>query len=78
VAQQVWVDALADPGGDGHGANDLADPLARQNVWRWPGAFLTAGKQRSRPSRTNYVAAATAPGLAGSAPPGAFHPCPGG
>jgi len=44
VAQQMWVDALADPGGDGDGANDLADPLARQHVWRWPGTSLTAGE----------------------------------
>jgi hypothetical protein len=22
-------------------------------MWRWPGTFLTAGKQRSRPSRAN-------------------------
>ena len=47
------VDALADPGGDGDGADDLADPLARQHVWRWPGTFLTAGEQRSRPPRAD-------------------------
>ena len=41
---KFWVDALADPGGDGDGANDLADPLARQHVWRWPGTSLTAGE----------------------------------
>ncbi|HQT62077.1 MULTISPECIES: hypothetical protein [unclassified Acidiphilium] len=35
MAQQMWVDALADSGGDGDGANDLADPLTRQNVWRY-------------------------------------------
>ena len=53
VAQQMRVDALADPGGDGDGADDLADPLARQHVWRWPRTFLTAGEQRSRPPRAN-------------------------
>ena len=35
VAQQMWVDALADPGSNGDGADDLADPLARQHVWGW-------------------------------------------
>ena len=53
VAQQMRVDALADPGGDGDGANDLADPLARQHVWRWPRTFLTAGEQRSSPPRAD-------------------------
>jgi hypothetical protein len=36
VTQQMWVDALADAGGNGDGADDLPDPLARQHVWRWP------------------------------------------
>jgi hypothetical protein len=49
----MGVDALADPGGDGDGADDLADPLARQHVWRWPGTFLTADEQRSRASCTD-------------------------
>jgi hypothetical protein len=53
VAQQMGVDALADPGGDGDGANNLADTLARQHMWRWPGTSLTAGEQRSRPSRAD-------------------------
>jgi hypothetical protein len=49
----MGVDALADPGGNGDGADNLADPLARQHVWRWPRTFLAAGEQRSRPSRAN-------------------------
>src|ERR1700712_3513170 len=40
VAQQMRVDALADAGGDG--ADDLANPLARQHVRCWPRTFLTA------------------------------------
>ena len=40
-------------GGDGDGADDLADPLARQHVWCWPRTFLTAGEQRSCPPRAD-------------------------
>ena len=36
VSQQMWVDTLADPGSNGDGADDLADPLARQHMWGWP------------------------------------------
>jgi hypothetical protein len=32
VAQQMRVDALADPGSNGDGADDLADPL-RVSTW---------------------------------------------
>jgi hypothetical protein len=49
VAQQMRVDALADPGGDGDGANDLANPLARQHMGCGPRTFLTAGEQRPCP-----------------------------
>ena len=49
VAQQMRVDALADPGSNGDGADDLADPLARQHVGCWPRTFLTAGEQRPGP-----------------------------
>jgi hypothetical protein len=43
VAQQMRVDALADPSSNGDGADDLANPLARQHVRCWPRTFLTAG-----------------------------------
>jgi hypothetical protein len=48
VPKQVRVNALADPGGAGDGANDLADALAGQHMWRWPGPLLAAGEQRPR------------------------------
>ena len=51
MAEQIRVDALADPGGDG--ANDLADALARQHMRCRPGAGLTAGEQRSGPPRAD-------------------------
>jgi hypothetical protein len=35
------------------GADDLADPLARQHVWCWLGTFLTAGEQRPCPPRAD-------------------------
>src|ERR1700751_2039933 len=48
VPKQVRVNALADPGGAGDGANDLADALAGQHMWRWPGPLLAAGERRPR------------------------------
>jgi hypothetical protein len=53
VAQQMWVDALADPGSNGDGADDLADPLAGQHVRCWPRTFLTAGEQWPCPPRAD-------------------------
>src|SRR5271157_545677 len=53
VAQQMRIDALADPGGNGGGADDLAHPLARQHVWRWTRTFLAADEQRPGPPRAN-------------------------
>ena len=53
MAQQMWIDTLSDSGGRGGGANDLADTLACQHVWRWPGTSLTAGEKRPRPSRSD-------------------------
>jgi hypothetical protein len=53
VAQQMRIDALADPGGDGDGANDLADTLARQHVWCRTRTFLAADEQRPGPPRAN-------------------------
>jgi hypothetical protein len=41
------IDALADPGRAGDGANDLADTLPGQHMWRWPGSLLAAGEQWS-------------------------------
>ena len=53
VAQQMWVDTFANPGSNGDGADDLADPLACQHVWCWPGTFLTAGEQWPCPPRAD-------------------------
>ncbi len=47
------VDALADPGCDGAGADDLADALARQYVRRPPGTLLTTGEQWPSPLRAD-------------------------
>jgi hypothetical protein len=47
------VDALADPGGNGDGAHDLANPLARHHMWCRPRTFLTAGEQRPCPPRSD-------------------------
>src|SRR5208282_2326336 len=44
------VDAFADPGSDGDGANDLADTLTGQHMRRRARALLAAGEQRPRPS----------------------------
>ncbi len=53
MAQQMWVDPLADLGSNGDGADDLADALAHRNVGRWPRTFAAAGEQRSCPSRVD-------------------------
>ena len=53
VTQQMWVDALADAGSNGDGADDLPNPLARQHMRRRPRTFLTAGEQRPSPPRGN-------------------------
>jgi hypothetical protein len=53
VAQQMRVDALADPGGDSDGANDLSDALTGQHMRRRSGPFLTAGEQRPGPPRAD-------------------------
>lgn len=53
VTQQMRVDAFADPGGAGDGANDLADTLARQDVRCRPRSLLTAGEQRPSPPRAD-------------------------
>src|SRR5277367_699401 len=49
----MWVNALADPGGNGSGSDDLAHPLARQHVWCWTRTFLAADEQRPGPPRAN-------------------------
>jgi len=46
VPEQVGVDALGDPGGTGHAADDLADALAGQHMRRRAGSLLAAGEQR--------------------------------
>lgn len=53
VTQQMWVDALADAGCYGDGADDLPHALARQHVRRWPRTLLAAGEQRPSPPRAN-------------------------
>ena len=53
VAQQMWVDALADTDCDRDRADDLPNALARQHVWRWPRTFLAAGEQRPSPPLAN-------------------------
>ena len=44
------IDALADAGSAGHGADELADALACEHVRHRAGAFLAAGEQRSCPA----------------------------
>jgi hypothetical protein len=56
MAQQMRVDTLADAGGNGDRANDLANALTRQHVRRRPSALLTAGEQRPGASRADMQA----------------------
>ena len=78
VTQQMWVDALADPGGDepqrgrsGRPAGASARAALAQNP---PDGWQTAVP----PAACRYAAAAAAPGRAGSAPLDACRPCRGG
>ena len=50
VPQQMRIDALGDPGGTGHPADDLADALAGQGVRHGAGTLLAAGEQRPGPA----------------------------
>jgi len=53
VAQQMRIDTLADPGGNGGGSDDLTHPLARQHMGCRTRTFLAADEQGPGPPRAN-------------------------